>query len=189
MSGPRSKSKEIDIRELIPTVNPKRKINLSDAERERRRKQLERVKATPEQLSAGGKKGAAISHQRQREKKEAANRFIEEALRQKADEMIDRIIKPYFEALDLEPDPSWSPMTKLNFFLEQTTAAEKVASRLEGLPVARRREVDAEGNDRARIAELPMKAVERALAGALSTGQVNIDEIELGPDDVEEVSG
>src|SRR4051812_19402211 len=157
MSGPRSKSKEIDVRDLIGTPNPKRKHNLTDEERERRRQRLAANKPTREQLSAGGKKGAAIAHQRKKEKMDRANKFIEDALRQKTEEMIDRVLKPYFEALDLDPDPTWSPMTKLNFFISQTTVSEKVASRLEGLPVARRREVDEQGHDRQRIAELPYK--------------------------------
>lgn len=184
MSGNGSNhGQEIELTALLKKDEGKKKHNLSDEERARRSAQL--TQQTKEQLSAAGKKGAAIANQRKREKRQAAARVIEDALREKAEEMLDRIIKPYFEALDLEPDPKWSPATKLNFFLEQTTASEKIASRLEGLPVARRREVDEQGHDKQRISQLPYKAVERALAGALSSGRVDLDALEL--DEVIEV--
>ena len=182
MSGNGSnRGTEIDLDALLKPK--KRKLNLSDEERERRRQHLSKVQASPEQKKAGARKGAAVTHARNKERKEIQERFIENALRERADEMIDRLIKPYFEALDLEPDPKWSPMTKLNFFLEQTVAAEKVASRLEGLPVARRREVDADGNDRQRVAELPSRMVERALQGAFAAGRFSVDSaLELSED-------
>ena len=48
---------------------------------------------------------------------------LTELMRMKADERAERILKPYFESLDLEPRDDWSPSTKLEFYNGQTAIA------------------------------------------------------------------
>lgn len=93
---------------------------------------------------------------------------LTELMRLKAEERAERILKPYFESLDLEPKDEWSPSTKLEFYNGQTAIAEKLLNRLEGLPVARHRHVDKDDEDVLPEGELSPRVVARLVASILA---------------------
>jgi hypothetical protein len=117
---------------------------------------------------------------------------LTDILRERAEKAADLILDPYFEILEMEPNPEWSERTKLDFKQGQVSVSEKLLNRLEGLPTQRIRNVDADDNDvRPQFAGLPAPAQERALMGLL-TGAPHLLErvradLELADDDVTEV--
>jgi hypothetical protein len=86
----------------------------------------------------------------------------------KAEDRAEKIMQPYFEALQLEPKEDWSPSTKLEFYNGQTAIAEKVLNRLEGLPVARHRHVDKDDEDVIPEGELSPRVVAKLVANILA---------------------
>jgi hypothetical protein len=118
---------------------------------------------------------------------------LTDILRERAEKAADKILDPYFEILEMEPSPDWSPRTKLDFKQGQVSVSEKLLNRLEGLPTQRIRNVDADDNDvRPQFAGLPAPAQERALMGLLTGGRPDLLErvradLELDDADIEEV--
>src|SRR5437762_3561080 len=72
---------------------------------------------------------------------------ISDLVYQEAEKHAEKVVSPYFAGLELSPDPGWSPSTKLQFYLNQTTISEKLFNRIEGTPVARARHVTADDDD------------------------------------------
>lgn len=95
---------------------------------------------------------------------------LTELMRMQAVDRAERILRPYFESLALEPKDDWSPSTKLEFYNGQTAIAEKILNRLEGLPVARHRHVNKDDDDVIPEGELSPKVVAK-LVGAILAGQ------------------
>ena len=93
---------------------------------------------------------------------------LTELMRMQAEERAERIMQPYFEALDLQPKDDWSPSTKLEFYNGQTAIAEKVLNRLEGLPVARHRHVDKDDEDVIPEGDLSPKVVAKLVSSILA---------------------
>lgn len=93
---------------------------------------------------------------------------LTELMRMKAEERAEKILKPYFESLDLDVKDDWSPSTKLEFYNGQTAIAEKLLNRLEGLPVARHRHVDKDDADVLPEGELSPRVVARLVASILA---------------------
>lgn len=96
---------------------------------------------------------------------------VTEAMREKAIEKADEIMRPYLKTLEMRESTRMSPQAKLAFFRDQMQAAEKLLNRAEGTPVQRTRRVDADDNDvLPNFDQLPgpalMQLLERALAGA-----------------------
>lgn len=94
---------------------------------------------------------------------------LTELMRMQAQERAERILKPYFDSLDLDPKEDWSPSTKLEFYNGQTAIAEKLMNRLEGLPVARHRHVDKDDADIIPEGELSPRVVAK-LVGTILAG-------------------
>jgi hypothetical protein len=63
-----------------------------------------------------------------------------EVLQARAEAEADTILQPYIEALSARPEDSWSPATKLHFYLRQITVAEKLLDRVFGRPISRDRQ-------------------------------------------------
>ena len=93
---------------------------------------------------------------------------LTELMRLQANDRAERILKPYFESLQLEPKDDWSPSTKLEFYNGQTAIAEKLLNRLEGLPVARHRHVDKDDDDVLPEGELSPKVVAKLVSSILA---------------------
>jgi hypothetical protein len=93
---------------------------------------------------------------------------LTELMRLQANDRAERILRPYFESLDLEPKEDWSPSTKLEFYNGQTAIAEKLLNRLEGLPVARHRHVDKDDDDVLPEGELSTKVVAKLVSSILA---------------------
>ncbi len=93
---------------------------------------------------------------------------LTELMRMQAHERAERILKPYFEALDLDAKEDWSPSTSLEFYNGQTAIAEKLLNRLEGLPVARHRHVDKDDEDVIPEGELSPKVVAKLVSSILA---------------------
>jgi len=110
---------------------------------------------------------------------------LTELMRMKAHERAERILKPYWESLDLDPKDDWSPSTKLEFYNGQTAIAEKLLNRLEGLPVARHRHVDKDDEDVIPEGELSPRVVAK-LVGAILAG-VGPEELVVEDAEFEEV--
>lgn len=93
-------------------------------------------------------------------------------------ERAEQILAPYFAGLELEPDPDWSPRTKLEFYQSQSALAEKILARVEGLPVARQRNVDGEGRDvLPHLADLPAAVIQELILAALAGKAASAPEI------------
>jgi hypothetical protein len=129
-------------------------------------KNLGRFASDPRVAAEAGKLGAIIGNQRKMQKIAERNNLIEEAMKDWVRENMDLVMRPYVEGLLLAPKDEWSPTTKLAFFIDQSGLSEKVANRTEGMPVARRREVDRENNDR--VSGVPQAKMESLLADALA---------------------
>jgi hypothetical protein len=94
---------------------------------------------------------------------------VSDLMEQIAWERADELLKPYLDALELEPDPAWSTRTKLEFLQSQTNIVEKLLNRVEGMPVARQRNVDANDNDiLPHLADLPGPVIEKLILEALA---------------------
>lgn len=94
---------------------------------------------------------------------------VTELLQQRAEELADEILRPYFEGLKQVPKEEWSPATKLEFYNNQTMIAEKLMNRVEGMPVARTRHVNKEDEDVLRDDELSPEVLVQMVA-AIATG-------------------
>jgi hypothetical protein len=116
------------------------------------------------------KNGVAAEKKANRELRAGQNAAptLTELMRMKAHERAERIMRPYFESLDLDVREDWSPSTKLEFYNGQTAIAEKLLNRLEGLPVARHRHVDKDDEDIIPEGELSPKVVARLVASILA---------------------
>jgi hypothetical protein len=93
---------------------------------------------------------------------------LTELMRMKSEERAETLLAPYFKALDLEERDDWSPSTKLEFFNGQTAIAEKLLNRIEGLPVARHRNVDQNDEDVIPEGELSPRIVARLVAAIVA---------------------
>lgn len=132
----------------------------------------------PEKQAENFEKAVAASRKRGSKPK-----TVSDVMAERMEMVVDKILKPYFEALDLEPMEHWSPRTKLQFFAEQSQMTEKMFNRTEGMPVARQRNVDRDDNDvLPQLKTLPPAALERILAATLA-------DIELSDEDVLELAG
>lgn len=90
-------------------------------------------KRTRELAAKGGRKGKVPK--------------FRDVLEKKLEEHAEDFVRPFVEGMKLREDASWSPSTKVNFFINQSILAEKAFDRFEGKPVQRNRNVDKEDND------------------------------------------
>lgn len=106
----------------------------------------------------------------QRRNAQIRNRRPSEVMQERVEGAIERVLRPYFEGLKLEPNEDWSPRTKLQFYNEQAQLSEKLLNRTEGLPIARTRTVDANDDDVVppQFQNLPPDMLERVLVQVLS---------------------
>lgn len=122
---------------------------------------------SPEELSEMGRAGALAAQRRREDRRALITRKMDE----KAEELAERVVRPYFEGLALDPRPEWSPSTKLDFYIKQSVLADKVYNRVEGLPVARQRNVDRDDEDVLRGQSAITPAVARELILDLLEGR------------------
>jgi hypothetical protein len=119
------------------------------------------------------KNGPAAEKQEQRMVRSGQRaKALTELMRMRADARAETIMAPYFEALDLKPREDWSPSTKLEFYSNQTSIAEKLLNRLEGLPVARTRNVDVNDEDVIPEGELSPTVVAKLISAIIAGGDV-----------------
>ncbi len=103
---------------------------------------------------------------------------VSDLMAMEAWERAEQILAPYFAGLELTPDPDWSARTKLEFYQSQSSLAEKILARVEGLPVARQRNVDADGRDvLPHLSDLPAAVIQELILAALAGRQASQGEI------------
>lgn len=134
------------------------------------------------------KDGVAAEKKQARELRRGQNNVptLTDLMRMQAHERAERILKPYFDSLDLDPKEDWSPSTKLEFYNGQTAIAEKLLNRLEGLPIARHRHVDKDDEDVIPEGELSPRVVAKLVSSILA-GQ-EPEELVASDADFEEIS-
>lgn len=114
------------------------------------------------------------------EKRRAKKDLIAQKMDERAEELADKVVAPYFAGLELVPREEWSPSTKLDFYIKQSVLADKVFNRVEGLPVARQRNVDKDDEDVLRGATAVTPAVARELVLDLLEGRGEVLDAEEG---------
>lgn len=98
-----------------------------------------------------------------------AEAFITAELIRRASERLDGLTDPFFSGLDLKPDDDWSPRTKLDFYAQQASLAERIMDRVEGTPVARTKAMtDRSGAaSEVRLEDVPPRVAAELLAAVL----------------------
>lgn len=125
--------------------------------------------------------------------KQLTTKHVQELIDERVATLAEQIMKPFEEGIMLEPNPEWSEMTKLEFYLNQTQIADKMLDRSIGKAVQRNRMVNHDDADVIHDDELSPEVVARMVA-AIATGSNDqhydidgdVEDAELIEDDAED---